>query len=160
MDYVCSNAEFSHFCGLINRFDLVNSFSPTASNSLTVFLPVNEAFEALKGNEDFDLYTLPSKQSTFVLLSHVISKEDNLFHIATLRDNVLTYDDLICGQVTEMTNGEGTRTKCSGDEKKFQKGPKQMDNRLPEIIVANIDVCKGIVHVVDNVILPNLDKMQ
>jgi len=160
MDYVCSNAEFSHFCGLINQFDLVNLFSPTASNSLTVFLPVNEAFEALKGNEDFDLYTLPSKQSIFVLLSHVISKENNLFHIATLRDNVLTYDDLICGELTEMTNGEATRTKCSGDEKKFQKGPKQMDNRLPEIIVANIDVCKGIVHVVDNVILPNLDKVQ
>jgi len=148
MDLLCSFDNFSNFCELIDELDLDDLFSPIADNLLTVFAPNNKAFEALEGNEEFDFNTLTTKQSIYVLLYHVVAMEGNS----------LTYADLECGLTTETLNGESARTKCSGDDK-FQRGPKQMDNRLPKIIVPNIDVCNGVVHVVDHVILPNLDKI-
>ena len=35
----------------------------------------------------------------------------------------------------------------------------QKDDMIPKIDVADVEACNGIVHVVDQVILPNLEKM-
>jgi uncharacterized surface protein with fasciclin (FAS1) repeats len=149
VDLLCSVGDFSNFCKLISDSGLNVFFSPIANTSLTLFVPTNEAFEALEGNEDYDYDSLTTEQSAYLLLSHVIVNEGNPF----------TYADLECGTTTERANGDSVRTKCSSEGDKFQKGPKQMDDLLAKIVISNIDVCNGKVLVVDNVILPNFDKM-
>jgi hypothetical protein len=52
-----------------------------------------------------------------------------------------------------MTNGEDSRTVCKGDAI-YQKGGGNTDDALPQIISADIVACNGVVHVVDNVMLP------
>eukprot|EP00535_Pseudo-nitzschia_heimii_P007824 CAMPEP_0197174330 /NCGR_PEP_ID=MMETSP1423-20130617/899_1 /TAXON_ID=476441 /ORGANISM="Pseudo-nitzschia heimii, Strain UNC1101" /LENGTH=771 /DNA_ID=CAMNT_0042623247 /DNA_START=107 /DNA_END=2419 /DNA_ORIENTATION=- len=138
MDLLCSVVSFSSICELIHEFDVVDSFAPNSDVSLTVFAPVNEAFEYLTGNTEFDFRSLTSKQSAYVLSYHVIATETDPF----------TFADLECGSTTQTVNGENTRTKCSGD-KKYQRGPKQIDDKIPLIILPNISVCNGLVHAVD-----------
>jgi len=113
-----------------------------------VFVPQNEAFETLEGNEDYDYDLLTAEESAHLLLSHVIINECNPF----------AYSDLECGKTTERANGDSVRTKCTKEGDKFQKGPKQMDDMLAKIVIENINVCNGKVLVVDNVILPILIK--
>jgi uncharacterized surface protein with fasciclin (FAS1) repeats len=149
VDLLCSVGDFSNFCKLISASGLDVFFSPIANNPLTVFVPQNEAFEALEGNLDHDYDSLTTEESAHLLLSHVIFNECRPF----------AYGDLECGETTERANGDIVRTKCTKEGDKFQKGPKQMDDMLAKIVLHNIDVCNGKVLVVDNVILPNFDKM-
>ena len=150
VDVLCNIVSFSRFCELIHEFDLVDSLSPNPDESLTVFAPVNDAFEVLAGIQEFDFSSLTPKQSAYVLSYHVISTKTDPF----------TYANLECGSTTRTINGESTRTKCSDADEKFQTGPKQMDGKIPKIILPNINVCNGVIHAVDNVLLPNLDKMR
>lgn len=150
VDLVCSVGNLSKVCKLFGQFDLVDSFSPTGNiTAVTVFVPTNEAFEVLEGNDDFDFDVMTTEQSIYVLLYHVIALEGT---------NSFSYSDLECGKLLKTSNGDSVRTKCDG-ALKFQKGPKQMDDRLAKIILPNVNVCNGVVHVVNNVMLPNLGKI-
>jgi len=120
----------------------------TEDGSLTVFVPTNAAFEALEGNEDFDFSPLTSKQSIYVLMYHVIIAEEN----------ALYYKDLECGGLTRTANRQTVRPKCDQGAK-FQRGSKQLEDKIPEIILRDIEICNGVIHGVDNVIWPNLDRL-
>lgn len=148
LDILCDDDRFSNFCELIYKFDLVNLFLPTADDSLTVFAPTDEAFEALEDNEEFGPEVLTYDQSIYILLYHVINSEGS----------ALAYGDLMCSALIETANGKSTRTMCTGAGK-YQRGPKQMDNMLPKIVVPDIEACDGVIHLLDNVILPNLKQM-
>lgn len=52
-----------------------------------------------------------------------------------------------------MTNGKYTRTICRGDHI-FQKGSGNTKDDKPEIIGIDVEACNGVIHVVDEVILP------
>jgi hypothetical protein len=55
----------------------------------------------------------------------------------------------------EMLNGQGSRTKCMYGNT-YQKGSDQMEGMIPKIISGDNIVCNGIVHMVDNIIVPDL----
>mmetsp|Transcript_18366 Transcript_18366/g.42155 ORF Transcript_18366/g.42155 Transcript_18366/m.42155 type:complete len:565 (-) Transcript_18366:72-1766(-) len=146
LDILCEDDRFSEFCDLIEDFDLIQQFSTVANDdTLTVFAPTNEAFYELDDNEVFSLDVLTDTQLIWVLLYHVINKEST----------ILTYDDLTCGALVETANGRSTRTMCLGGEK-YQRGPMQMENKIPKIIAPDMTACNGVIHVLNNVILPNL----
>lgn len=61
--------------------------------------------------------------------------------------------DLECGGLVTMANTRDTRTICE-DHDLFQKGSGNTEENLPKIIGTDILACNGVIHVVDNVILP------
>ncbi len=162
MDLICSPLFFklsSYFCELIQKFELKDAF--TGDGPLTVLVPTDDAFEALKGHEVFgfdkkavEFDDLTSDETSFLLLYHVINTQDIVF----------TYDNLGCRTLTETANGEKFRIRCDGDgdeQVKILRGPNNpIEDMLPEIENSDITVCNGVVHFLSNVMLPNLDKLK
>lgn len=111
----------------------------------TVFAPTNEAFEKLPA----DLDSMDSKTLTDLLLFHAVAGKK------------VYRDDLVCQELLEMANGVDSRTFCDGGER-YQKGAGNTDERRPYIAEADIPACNGVVHIVDDVMLPrkikNCDK--
>jgi Fasciclin domain len=127
---------FGTLCSLVVNADLAGVLSSTDSD-FTVFAPTNAAFEAISAV----VPTLTPEQVKDILLFHVIAGKE------------VFAANLTCGGHVEMANGGVTVTLCQ-DGHFFQTGA---GNTLaPKIITADIDVCNGVIHVIDNVILPTL----
>lgn len=105
----------------------------------TVFAPTNTAFEEL-GQELLDTVLADKALLTDILLFHAV-------------DEVVKAEDLFCTGQTEMANGQDSRTVCKGG-KIFQKGGSNPRNDMPEIVQTDIETCQGVIHVVDEVLLP------
>lgn len=104
----------------------------------TVFAPTDEAFENLPAS----VVALLDDEAVLqnVLLYHVVLEE------------VLS-SDLECGGLVTMANERDTRTVCK-DKMIFQVGSGNSADDLPQIIATDIIACNGVIHVVDEVILP------
>ena len=90
------------------------------------------------------------------LAGHHDCAEDVLaFH--AIQDYVLYASDLKCTRRYEMANGKDSRHVCRGHDV-FQKGAGNRDNKRPEIIETDIRACNGVIHVVDEVMLPPLSR--
>lgn len=79
-----------------------------------------------------------------------------LLHVVVGR--VLDEDDLKdrCGDSLTMANGDQTCTTCKNNKDDiFQVGTGNPDCDLPEIFIFDIKACNGIVHAIDEVILPS-----
>jgi hypothetical protein len=115
-----------------------------STDTYTVFAPTDQAIEELltamdlSSTEDIPIDTLMD-----VLLYHAVP------------DKVLYSTDLAkrCDQMLTMANGKETRTICKNDDI-FQNGSGNDDDDRPKIIRADIEACNGVVHAVDEVILP------
>ena len=114
------------------------------SGAWTVFAPTNKAFEEELG-EELGLFLTDQRGLVEMLLFHAV-------------EEVLSKDNLNCGNLIEMANGETTKTVCSRHRLdpfgKAQKGPGNPDHDLPVIVIKDVEACNGIAHVVDEVILP------
>lgn len=104
----------------------------------TLFAPTNEAF-----------FNLGDRLGTVLgntdVLSNVI-----LYHAV---DEILYADDLTCSGPLQMASGERSRTECQKDTV-YQKGEGNSLGSMARIVASNIDVCNGILHMVDEVLLP------
>ena len=132
-------------CDLDRQFSIIERFlTPVDGSGITVFAPTDEAFARISDVE------LSDDQLEFVIL----------FHIVENPGGPLAFSDLECSQLVETLNGQTSRTKCvQNGSIKYQKGPGNVE-LLPEIIRPDIPACGDVtVHLVDNVILPNFDKM-
>jgi hypothetical protein len=105
--------------------------------SLTVFAPNDAAFEAISEV----LPELTDDEIQFVLLYHVA-------------DGEVSVVDLVCESEVEMINGLFTETQCLDDGSIFQVGTGNTALNAPRIIQVDIEACNGVIHVIDNVILP------
>lgn len=131
VDIACSSVAFSTLCTLLEDNYLLDDLS---DGLWTVFAPTNKAFDnAPRFSADTDIEE--------VLLGHVIANA------------AIKFEDLVCTEKIEMTNGKNTRTVCQNG-KTYQNGRGNDDERRPEIIDINIEACNGVVHVVNQVILP------
>jgi uncharacterized surface protein with fasciclin (FAS1) repeats len=74
-----------------------------------------------------------------------------LFH--AVADKVVMSDDLHCAALTKMANGKNSRTVCKG-QTVSQKGAGNSREKMPNIVTADIEACNGVVHVVNQVMLP------
>eukprot|EP00536_Pseudo-nitzschia_multiseries_P005874 jgi/Psemu1/238856/estExt_Genewise1.C_1190013 len=138
----CDNSNFSMLCKALKKAGLFSTLDDKHAD-FTVFAPSNDAFEGFlewRGLDDIKLSRLENILLTHVVTDHVIDKDD-------LKNR--------CSELLRMASNEKTRTICqNGKSDLFQKGNGNSDLCKPRIISADIQACNGIVHVVDEVILP------
>ncbi|KAG7355304.1 secreted/surface protein with fasciclin-like repeat domain [Nitzschia inconspicua] len=142
----CETPGFEILCDAIRTTNLNDDLD---SELWTVFAPTNEAFLALP-EPVIDFFLDDINMLTDLLLLHVTGTPVNS-------------TTLECNQDLLMANGDFTTTFCedrasingtnSSTLTLFQVGPGNVNEPLPRIIVADIQACNGIVHVIDQVIL-------
>ena len=139
VDLVCSNDDFSLLCGALQQTGL-DADLDNKNRRWTVFAPTDEAFLSLDSQIADEVFST-MENLKFVLLYHTIVNQE------------VFSSDLECSERIVMTNLKETRTVCVGT-KVYQKGGGNADNQRPEIVGVDITTCNGVVHVVNQVILP------
>jgi len=136
-DHICSSDDFTVLCDAINANSvLLDKFT---SSDWTLFAPLNSAFEAI--NDELD--NLSEEDIARIILFHGTR-------------GIVTANDLECGKVVEMFSAGSSRTSCQTKDVLIQKGSGNGKSGIfPEIVQANIVACNGIIHVIDQVMLPN-----
>lgn len=108
-----------------------------------MFAPTNEAFAKLS-SVFYSKLTEDADFATQLILFHRVPNE-------VLRKSDLQCDD---GENTiEMGNGKNSRTLCKDDVPFYQKGDGNSDDAAPTIVASDLEVCNGVVHLVDQVLL-------
>lgn len=109
----------------------------TGPGPFTVFAPSNSAFQEL---------SMPLKDAiqnpeflSDIIMSHVV-------------EGKILSTDLVCDAAVTMANMEVTTTLCN-DGDFYQSAPGNIDV-LPKIVTTDVNASNGVVHVIDQVILP------
>jgi hypothetical protein len=77
-----------------------------------------------------------------------------LFH--AVADMAVASTDLVCDGFVTMANGKDSQTVCDDEtEVVFQVGQDNLPDQLPAIIATDVEACNGVIHIVDNVMLPD-----
>ena len=92
-----------------------------------------------------DVHDIPTRTLKDVLLLHF-----------RCGDYLYKYDlKHRCSYLLHMANGDDTRTICrDGTQRLFQKGNGNTDDDRPRIVDFDKEACNGVIHTVDEVILP------
>lgn len=143
MEFVCDNdSEFDTviLCEAIQMAGIHEEFE---LDPWTLFAPTDEAFEAIPTEvvnslmgEDMD----DTRGLIDLLAYHSINGE------------VVESTDLICEGRLLMANEEFTVTICEG-ERVYQVGLGNPITAYPEIVMADIRTCNGVIHIIDKVML-------
>eukprot|EP00531_Pseudo-nitzschia_arenysensis_P002378 CAMPEP_0116133966 /NCGR_PEP_ID=MMETSP0329-20121206/10395_1 /TAXON_ID=697910 /ORGANISM="Pseudo-nitzschia arenysensis, Strain B593" /LENGTH=301 /DNA_ID=CAMNT_0003628647 /DNA_START=265 /DNA_END=1170 /DNA_ORIENTATION=- len=147
---ICSMQNTVTFCDMVEELEATNAeFSEKLSGgtAFTVFAPTNEAF----GNVTEQLAQLSDKEKEEIILFHFNE------------GSVLTYEDLECTMTLMSLNGDTSRTKCRrksvGVYAKHQRGSgNEKLEQFPRIDSKSKEACDGIIHRLDQVMLPSLYK--
>ena len=130
--------------------DLVDELSTTNTlKQKTIFAPINEAFEKVSP-EILAAVTGSGGGNTSSLLTDVL-----LYHVVP--DSIVLSNDLVCGQEVIMANGNITTTLCGGGGIFYQADAGYTtggSGGVPKIIDTNITTCDGVVHAIDELLLP------
>lgn len=121
-------------CELIGVFELSDALD---EGTWTVFAPTNEAFSAVA--------------DTIADLDPAVILDILSFH--AVQGTVVMSSDLVCDGFLTMVNEQDSQTLCE-DGSIFQVGEGNSPDMLPEIDPADIPACNGVIHVVDNVMIP------
>ncbi|GAX29021.1 hypothetical protein FisN_7Hu388 [Fistulifera solaris] len=135
VDFICRVSTLSMLCASVTQVGIGTQLN---SGNWTVFAPTNNAFFRLGdrlgvvlGNPD--------------VLAGVIS-----YHTV---EGIVNAEDLTCSGSLEMANGQTSRTECRSDSI-YQKGQGNGLGAMPQVVASNINTCSGVVHMVDEVLLP------
>merc|ERR1719162_1213124 len=136
----CSNKDiYNTMCDLLKAVDTDYAL---ASGMFTAFFPTDDAFAAIADVTN----TLSDEQMATIVKFHIHEGDS------------ITYEELECKELLDMTTGKTSRTKCD-DGKRYQNGPGNHDSETFPMIMKNssdIVTCNGIVHTIDAVMLPKL----
>ena len=133
---VCGFKDFTSLCELLT----VVFPDGMGDDSITIFAPTNEAFD--NASTLFDGSDLSTEQMESIVLFHAM-------------EGKFTSYDLVCSEQYTMLSGDTSRFVCANDGL-FQRGGGNTKVGAPKIIDADIIVCNdSILHVVDEVLLPN-----
>jgi uncharacterized surface protein with fasciclin (FAS1) repeats len=97
-----------------------------------------------------------SVNAIFVCFTIASTWSDTLVDILTFHavaGEVVFSTDLNCTGPLTMANGKTSRTICEGVDI-FQKGAGNPRDTMPQIVDTDIEACNGVVHVVNQVMLP------
>lgn len=131
--HATANPNFSTLATLLTEQELVGTLNGTASSPFTVFAPLNSAFDTATLN----LYSgLNSTQKTAVLTYHVVPGA-----------NVLS-NAIPSGPITTFETGTFT---ISGTVITDEQ------SRATNIVATDVQASNGVIHAVNQVLLPNLD---
>jgi uncharacterized surface protein with fasciclin (FAS1) repeats len=123
---------------LAQSSDAIASLLSDPSQTLTVFAPTNEAFQ-----------NAPPVG---------VGEVDDLLGFHAVAGQALRSTDLVCKETLPMANGKDSRTTCDNNQDPtifWQRGADNVDDALPEIIDVDVEACNGIIHVINNVMLPS-----
>lgn len=139
---IACSTGFTSLCALVKQAGLDDLFdSALRSEGKTIFAPTESAFENLASE-----------------ITEAISDPENLMKLLKhhVVDGTVLSTDLECGAQTETVEGSNTTTLCGANGKFYQVGSGISPgvNSLPEIISADVDTCTGVVHVVDQLLVP------
>eukprot|EP00536_Pseudo-nitzschia_multiseries_P017312 jgi/Psemu1/248068/estExt_Genewise1.C_14820002 len=142
----CTDPTLSTLCEVLQLARVDTTFNE--DGTYTLFAPSNEAFERLASDKIKALEEQPFGELTRVLLYHTA-------------DQIYYDDELECNLELDMLVGtEGffdpdfSTTVCN-NRGKFQVGNGNVFGSWPKITRLDIAACNGVVHVVDNVLLPS-----
>lgn len=133
------------FCKAIRKVEVFDRLDDNHEH-FTAFFPTNDAFvELLEFLHVDDIRDVPTHKLEDIVLLHF-----NVGHYLYKSD--LKHR---CSYLLQMANGDDTRTICKDDGRRlFQKGNGNLDDDRPKIIEFDKEACNGIIHTVDEVILP------
>ena len=137
--HATANPNFSTLVGALTaegQPDFVGILSGTASSPFTVFAPSNAAFTTFESQNPGTIASLTSSQLTAVLSYHVVAGA-----------NVLS-SDIPTGPITTFESGTFTISGTTITDEA---------SRQTNIVAVDVQATNGVIHVIDNVILPNLD---
>lgn len=133
--HAAANSDFSTLVDLLTQQNLVSTLDGTTSSPFTVFAPSNSAFIAFENENPGTLASLSSSQVTSVLTYHVVAGA-----------NVLS-TGIPAGPITTLETGTfSVNGTVITDEA----------NRMTNIVGFDVQASNGVIHVIDNVILPQL----
>lgn len=142
-DIACTESDFSTICSLVQLAGLDTILS--AGGPFTIFLPNDDAFDNLDPDL-IDFLTDNANREVLeeVLLNHVVAATDPVFEA-----------DLVCEEAVPKLSGETTTTVCDGGNV-FQvgQGNLALNDLFPQVVDTDTEACNGVVHEVNNVILP------
>ena len=133
--HAAANPDFSTLVGLLSQQDLVSTLDGTAGSPFTVFAPNNDAFTIFESQNPGTIGSLTSAQVTAVLTYHVVAGA-----------NVLS-TGIPTGPITTFETGTFT---VNGTTITDEAG------RETEIVGFDVQASNGVIHVLNNVILPEL----
>ena len=133
--HAAANPGFSTLVGLLSQQDLVSTLDGTAGSPFTVFAPNNDAFTTFESQNPGTLGSLTSAQVTAVLTYHVVAGA-----------NVLS-TGIPSGPITTFETGTFS---VNGTTITDEAG------RETEIVGFDVQASNGVIHVLNNVILPEL----
>jgi transforming growth factor-beta-induced protein len=138
-EIACAEASLSILCDAVTAAGLGDVLD--SNGVYTVFAPTNDAFEVLGDTLLDELLADPSGELSRILLYHVAAKK-------------LFENDLECGLELLMLEGDHTTTVCDLNGDKEQVGNGNVFATWSNIIDTDIETCNGVVHIVDNVLIP------
>jgi uncharacterized surface protein with fasciclin (FAS1) repeats len=132
----CSLPDFTTLCQLLGVFELEETLS---DGTWTVFAPTNDAFAAVS--------------DVVAGLDPAVILDVLLFH--AVPDQVIMSSDFVCDGFITMANGQDSQTLCDEEAGSiFQVGEGNSPDAYPQVDPADIPVCNGVLHVVDNILIP------
>lgn len=142
----CTRPGFKSLCYLVNKAGVDNVLSLEEQEMLkTVFVPTDDAFANL-ANE-----TKEALNNTDTLIDTI------RYHVSM---GLTMSTDLSCGGSVEMLDGMNTTTLCGSNSEVFQVGTGVSPgvNSFPKIAKADVETCFGVVHAIDEVLIPPGDE--
>ena len=136
VDIAVGNDDFSTLVTALQRTNLVSTLQ--GDGPFTVFAPTNAAFEAL----GVDLSTISDSELTNILLYHVIGGAD------------IKSTDLAEGQTYASTASASGPNGTQLSVLVERTGASVRVNNAANVVTADINADNGVIHVIDNVILP------
>lgn len=138
--FATADPNFSTLAGALTTQSLVSTLQSTTTppSPFTVFAPTNAAFAALDAEIPGVVGTLTSAQLTAVLTYHVVAGANVLSTTLTQGQVVTTFET---GTLTVGLTGGAKLT----DERQ----------RTTNIVAVDVQAANGVIHVLDNVLLPN-----
>jgi transforming growth factor-beta-induced protein len=134
-DHAIANSTFSSLVAALSKAELVSALSD-ASKTYTVFAPTNEAFSALFTSLGATLDDLSAETLTPILLYHVV-------------DGYVPSSEVQTGYVPTLSTAFGENVSLQVN---VADGVKL--NSSVNVIATDVVATNGIIHVIDNVLLP------
>uniref|UniRef100_UPI004049773C fasciclin domain-containing protein n=1 Tax=Gelidibacter sp. TaxID=2018083 RepID=UPI004049773C len=133
--HAAANPNFTTLVSLLDQQGLVATLDGTASSPFTVFAPSNDAFTTFETENPGVLASLTSDQVTSVLTYHVVAGA-----------NVLS-TGIPAGPITTLETGTFTITGTTINDEA---------DRDTNIVAFDVQGTNGVIHVISNVLLPQL----
>ncbi len=135
VNHAIANPNFTTLVGLVSGAGLVPTLSGTAGSPFTVFAPSNTAFTTFESQNPGVLASLTSAQVTSVLTYHVVGGA-----------NVLS-TGIPTTPITTLETGTFTISGTTITDEA---------NRQTGIVAVDVQGSNGVIHVINNVLLPTL----